>query len=303
MRELANFATRDTEGIQLPGDLKPTASGTNVAIAPGGVVIKNRQAAGESYIGRNASETLVPIPASGASAQSHLIIMTIKDPAFSPWQPWPVGTPEATILYGPYFYPERFNVSNTATRASQVVSYSAYAVCRVDMPPNTATVQPQFIQDLRNLAQPRIGFASGQMNGPATQDNLLLSETTYRTFPNNAVLGVTVPTWATNLVGDIALNQMQVDKTAADFEARINIGGLVSTPINFDHNGSDWSPVGYVEGKPFTIFADMDVRSLQGQTVTCYPQARRIFTANTGGLWFNSRQQIRFDLRFVERTV
>jgi hypothetical protein len=303
MREFANFATRDSEGIQLPGHGKVTASGTNVSIAAGGLVIRNKQAGGQSYVGRIASDTLVPIPPAGAGGASHLIVATVKDPDFSPWQPWPGGTPANTILFGPYFYPERLTATSTTTKASQLVSYSAYALARVDMPANTSTVLPGYITDLRSLAQPRTGFAAALMAGPASQDSLLVTDTTYRTFPNNGVIGVTIPEWATNCVASISYNQVQASG-AGDFQARINLGGLFGDVINFDYNGALQTAVpGAVEGIPFNLFGDIDVRSLQGQTVTCFPQAKRTFTSNTGTLWFISTQQLRFDLRFVERAV
>jgi hypothetical protein len=305
MRELANFATRGSEGIQLPGDLKVTASGTNVSIDTGGVCILNRQAAGQSYIGRVASPTLVPIPANGTGATvSHLIVATIRDNDFSPWQPWPGGTPQNTILYGPYFYPERLSASLSTTKASQLVSYSAYALARVDMPAGTSTVLAGYITDLRNLAQPRIGFAQAVQSGPATEDFLALSETTYRTWPNTNTLGVTVPTWATHCVGQISLNSVMTTGNAYA-DTRINLGGLFGTAVPYDHNAPPSGVNGDIyNGVPHTVFADIDVRSLQGQTVTCSVQARRAFTATaTAPMSVNSKQQVAFDLRFVERTV
>jgi hypothetical protein len=53
-RVLANIASKNAEGINLPGDFKVTALGTpgpQVNIAPGGMVVRNAQAPGESYVG------------------------------------------------------------------------------------------------------------------------------------------------------------------------------------------------------------------------------------------------------------
>jgi hypothetical protein len=215
-----------------------------------------------------------------------------------------VGTPENTVLFGPYFYPERIPATNTMTRFSQLgLTYTSLALARVDMPPNTTNVLPEYITDLRSLVSPRIGFARALQYGPTTADVLGVGETTYRAFPNNASLGVTVPPWATHCIGEITLNQVQVDRTAADFEGRIALGGLFGGSVSFDYNGTDWSPVGYIAGQPMSIFGDMDVRSLQGQTVACFPSVRRTFTSNTGLIRMNAQQQVRFDLMFVERTV
>lgn len=304
MRELANFAVQDAEGIQLPGDCKVTASGANVAIAPGGVAVDNKQAAGQSYIGRVASSTLVPIPPNSSGATvSYLIVLTVKDPDFSPWQPWPAGTPSSTVLFGPYFYPERLAATTATTRAGQLVSYSSLALARVDMPAGATTVQPQYITDLRYLCRPRFGFAQSVFNGPATEDNLAVNQSGFRTFPNNATMGVTIPTWATHCVATVDIASI-AGIGGGDFQGRVNIGGLVSTESSFDYNGGLQTVIpGAVEMIPWSVFGDIDVRSLQGQTVTCQVQARRTYPENTGIIRVGSYSQIKFDLRFVERTV
>lgn len=307
MRQFANFATRDAEGIQLPGDCKVTATGIpsgNVNIAAGGLLIRNAQAAaagdGQSYVGRITSDTLHPVPPTGGSARSDLIMMTIKDPDFSPWSPWPIGTDPNVIQYGPYFYPERLAVAGGTTKAAQVVAYSAYALARLDLPPGTTNVTNAMIADLRGLAQPRVGFARAVQPGPGVQDNLLLADTSYNTFPANT-LALTIPTWATNCVANISLNNVKV-QGAADFESRVNLGGLTGPAVPFDYLGNGISST-FVEGIPFTVSADLDVRSLQGQTVVAQVQSRRTFTSNDGAIWVDKRQQVVYDLMFVERAI
>jgi hypothetical protein len=307
MREFANMATRGAAGIQLPGDGKVTALGTpagSVNIAPGGLVIPNVQAAsagrGESYVGRIASQTNIAVPPTSGAGRSDMIIATIRDPDFSPWSPYTLPN---DILFGPYFYPERISgVSPTATLASQVVSYSAYALARIDIPPSTTNITNAMITDLRGLAQPRIGFAKAVHLGPGTQDNLALTDTSWRNWPTDS-LSVAVPSWATHCMASIRLLQIQASG-ASDFQSSILMGGLRGTGVNFDYNGALQTAVpGAVEGIPFEIFADMDVRTIAGTTVTVSPQAMRTFTANTGTLWYNNRQQIVYDLCFVERAV
>lgn len=301
LREFVNMATRDSEGVQLPTAGKVTATSVpsgSVDIAAGGLVVRNRQAPGQSYVGRIASSTNQAVTPAGGAGKSVLITMTVRDPDFSPWQAY---TDPNQILFGPYFYPEVLACSNSTVSASQVVTYSTYAVARIDMPPNTTNITNAMITDLRQLAQPRNGFARAVQQGPGTTDNLTLAQTSWRTWPTNS-LGVTVPTWATHMVGSIRLLQVQSDG-ASDFQARINIGGLTGNGTNFDYNGNAGTSVGFVEGIAFEIFADINVTSLQGQTVVVQPQAQRTFTANTGNIWFNARQQVVFDLMFAERTL
>lgn len=301
MRQFANMATSDAEGVHLPGGGKVTALGSpsgNVNVSAGGLIIRNAQAAGQSYAGRIGSDTIVPVPPTSGSSRSDLIVATIRDPDFSPWQAY---TDPNQILFGPYFFPERLAASSGTTRAGQIVTYSAYALARIDIPAGTTNILNSMITDLRALAQPRLGFAQGVQVGPGAQENVLLTDTTWKNWPSNS-LAVTVPPWATNCLTEILLNQVQADGPS-DFQGRVNLGGLTGAAVDFDYNGNPGSPAGFVEGIPLSIFADLDVRSLQGQTVVVRPQVQRTFTQNTGSVWFNNRQQVKFDLRFVERAV
>lgn len=308
MRQFANMATRDSEGIQLPGDCKVTATGTAsgfVNVAAGGLVIRNVQAAaagdGQSYVGRVTSDTLVAVPPTGGSGRSDLIIATVKDPDFSPWGPWPGGTDPNVILYGPYFFPERIpGISGATTKANQAVAYSAYALARLDIPPGITNILNSMIVDLRGLAQPRNGFARAVQ--PAAVDSLTTSsaDQTFNTFPNNT-LAVTVPTWATHCVASIKLNQVRV-QGAANFQSRVNIGGLTGVTSDFNYLGNSINP-SFDEGVPFEIFGDIDVRALAGQTVVVQPQSRRTQVGNNGQVRTDANQQVVYDLMFVERTV
>lgn len=300
MREFANIATRDTQGIQLPGHLKVTQTGSpsgNVSATAGGVIIRNSNNIGQSYIGRVTSDTLVPIPPTSGSSQSYLIFAYIRDPDFSPWQPY---TDPNQIKFGPYFFVDKVACSGSTTKASQVVSYSAVELARVDMPPSTTNITDAMIHDLRSLAQPRVGFAQAVQAGPAS-DFLTIGQTTWRNFPTNS-LAVTVPPWATNCLASIRLNQIQTDGPS-DFLSAINLGGIRGISSNYDYNGNPGTSVGFVEGIPMELYADIDVRTLQGQTVTCYPEAERTWTMNTGNIYFNNHQQVVFDLRFIEKAI
>jgi hypothetical protein len=306
LREMVSMATRGSQGIQLPTDMKVTATGSpsgGVNVAAGSGVLRNAQAAGQSYVGRVASTTFVPISPTSGSPRSDLIVVYVKDPDFSPWTPYTLPN---DILFGPYFYADKISgVSGATTAAAQVVSYSAYELARIDIPSSTTNITNAMIHDLRQLAQPRIGFARAVQAGP-TSDNLLITDTSFRNFPT-ASLALTIPVWATHMVGSIRLLQVQSDG-ASDFNAQIRVdngaGGVVtSTVVNFDYNGNVGTPVGFVEGIPFEIFGDMNVSSLAGQTVTVSPRAARTFTSNTGNIWYNNRQQIVYDFQFTERVL
>jgi hypothetical protein len=305
-RILANAATRDSQGVILPGNMKVAALGTPgwaVTIAPGAAVIRTAQAPGQSYIGRAPSTTQINIAPNNSGAVRHdLVIARVKDPEFSPWS----ASDITDIATGPYFEP--FVVSGVAAnirRASQVVNYAAVELALLSIPNGAAAVTDGMITDLRSLVQPRVGFAFDVQKSTAAGNEFIdVTETAWHDWPTSSIT-VDVPTWATHAQVSIALNNVSVDGKASDFAARIALGALAPVEGSaFDYNGNDGTPVGFVETRPHTINAEFDVRSIQGQqAVLVRPQVKRIYTDNTGKVWFTPREQIVYDLRFTERVV
>lgn len=311
MREFAGIATRFAQGIALPGDFKCTPPGGNsltVNVAGGGAVIRNAQAAGQSYIGYAQSSTGVTHSATGGSVRSDLIIARVRDPDFSPWTAY---SDPNQVLFGPYFEPFIVaGVPSTTTKASQVVSYSALALARVDIPINingsSNGITSGMIVDLRPMANARTAVVKTMQ--AATVDTLTTGDTTYRTFPSGNSLSVTVPDWATHCMASVRILSVVVNNVASDLNGRIKFDNgagttVTGTAIQFDYNGNAGDNFSQIAGVPFEIFADINVTSLQGQTVTVTPQAQRTFVTNTGLITFNTAQQIVYDLTFLERTL
>jgi hypothetical protein len=306
MREFAFMALQGARGVALTGHGKVTALGSpsgNVNVAAGGITTPNVQSTrGEQYVGQIASDTVLPIPPTSGSGRSDLIIATFIDPDYAPWQPsGSPGAPNTSTLFGPYFIPERIPCTSTTTKASQVVSYSAVELARIDIPASTTNITNAMITDLRKLARPRVAFAQGVQQGPGSQENVLVTDTTYKTFPSNT-LAVTVPDWATNCLTEVKLENILADGSG-DLLMRLNFGGLFSTDVAFDYNAPAGTPSNWTEGVPMSVFGDVDVRSLQGQTVVLGTQAKRTFTGNTGALYVRSTERVKFDLRFYEKAI
>lgn len=296
-RSFANAATRDSQGINLPGDLKVTSGGAGVAtIAPGAAIIRNAQAPGQSYVGRAGTPTNYPYPSNvgGAGVTRHLLIARIIDPDFAPWQPsGSPGAPNTSVANGPYFEP--FLVSGVAsgvTRASQVVSYSALALARIDMAAGAST--GTFV-DCREMAQPRVGFAFDVQKVPAV-DTLTTAQTTYRDFTTSS-LQVYIPRWATHAQVSIDILSLNAGIANADFRA--NLAGTAGTDVPFDNAAS----AGQLERVPFAVYAEFDVRAVQDSVTTLKLQARRTTVANTGTLNADTRTLLKYDVKFSERVV
>lgn len=298
-RLFANIATRDAQGVALPGDLKVTALGTPggaVQIAPGGVVIRNVQAPGQSYVGRGGSTTQVAIAPTGSGAgRSDLIIARVRDPDFAPWQPY---TDPVQIAAGPYFEPFVISgVSPTTQFASEVVSYSAEALARIDIPASTAAITDAMITPLRRLVSPRTWFAYDLVRATGTQN--LSTSTVFAQWPSNSI-NVAVPTWATH-AQVTAEFQSLVAIGLAYSEHRVVFGGSSGPAFTLDNDTT--TQAGGGERVPMPITGEFDVRSVQGQTLVLKTEARRISAGQTSTLRADTRTLIQYDVRFSERVV
>lgn len=301
MRSLANIAVSDAQGIQLPGNAKVTATASpsgQVNIAPGGLIIRNRQAAGQTYVGHIASDTLVPITPTGGVGRSDLIVATIRDPDFTPWQPY---TDPNQILFGPYFYPEVITgVAASTTQASSVITYSAVELARIDIPANTTSITNAMITDLRTLAQPRAGAAYDVQPVTSTQ-SVLTTDTSFKDWPTNS-LQVAVPSYATHAQVIITLNGIKAAGSGdGRINVRINMNGAVGPTSTFIFTKPAYA-TDYVS-TTFQTFAEFDVRGVAGTKVIVKPQAQRGSPAGTAAMTMDTTQQVAFDVRFSERTV
>lgn len=205
-RLLAYAATSSAEGIVTPGDLKvvPLAvPGSSVRILAGACLIINRAAGGaqQTYVGRNPSEDVKALAATGSgSARNDLIIAQVKDP-FMPGEPW--ATP-SDVTKGPYIFSEIVsNVPASAAASNQAATaylrtkgISGIVLAAVIFPANTATITAGMIRDLRKVAQPRRERFSGRYN--ITYDpNDAGTTGTWLRYPDVPQPVLDIPDWAT----------------------------------------------------------------------------------------------------------
>lgn len=298
MRGLANVATRDTQGIQLPGNAKvtPTASPSGqVQIAPGGLIIRNKQAAGQTYIGYIPSATTIPVAPTGGVGRSDLVIATVKDPDFAPWQPY---TDPNQILFGPYFYPEVISgVGNTTTSATSVVPYSAVELARIDIPPNTTGITAAMIKDLRTLAQPRYKPEYDVQQVPTTV-YMHGDDTTFQPWPTNTLVR-RVPSWATHAQVIATINGIKSNADAT-IQMKLMLSGISGAVSVFDFVKPAFAN-DYVS-QSFMLFGEFDVRALRDTDATVAFSAKRT-DGGTNIVAITDKDQIAFDLQFSERVV
>jgi len=199
IRVLASAATSGAMGIIGAGDLQVRAlnvPGTKVRIAPGIGVMPNRYPGGgnQSYIGRNASETLVDVPATTSSGgKAWLVIMRVKDPQYA-------GAVPADVKNGPYTFLELVACGATDKALPLGTAYPYVPLARINMPASTATVLQSYITPLREMAMPRrrrdlntLGLTGAQSE---TQTSTAAGG---EQWPNAASWYCEVPEWATQV--------------------------------------------------------------------------------------------------------
>lgn len=148
-RQAFHDATSGAKGVSKHDSLQVQATPTpsnQVRVSPGGLIMPNTYSGGggQSYTGRNASETLIDIPASDSTGSRQWnIIFRIQDPQFG-------GQAPADPLAGPYAFIECVSASATITDPH-------YRLAKVTVPASTATITQAMIYDFRNVANPIIG--------------------------------------------------------------------------------------------------------------------------------------------------
>ena len=301
-RVFANIASGDSQGIALPGDLKVTAltvPGGAVQIAPGGVVIRNRQAPGQSYVGRAGTVTQVPIAPTGSSGpRSDLLIARVRDPDYAPWQPY---TDPEEIAHGPYFEP--FVISGVPSNtkfAEDIVTYSAEALARIDIPANTATITNAMITPLRRLANPRQW--TDKDTQAAVGQTLVPADKTYRQFPANS-MSTTVPRWATHALVVWTFATLAVTGSAG-LQSRVHIGNLVGTQVSpFDYIRPPQFAGDVVDNRTHVAAELFDVRSLRGQTVQVQHHGARPGNDAANNVFVTSLDKLVMEVLYTERVV
>lgn len=312
-RVFANVAVQDSEGINLPGDLKVTAMPApagQVSVAPGAVAIRNRHLATldgsgrvlsspQTYVGAGATATTLNVPAQGSSGDAYyLVLLTVRDPDFPPWTEY---TDPTQRLNGPYFYLELKPCDSDDTLASDVVTYSAYALARIRMNANTTVVEENDLTDLRELARPRTkpdkdqqrGVVANNGNGLPQGEQMLPTHTDWRFWPTNQRMSK-VPLWAVTATVRVDLLNVPVDGPV-DVNTRVRFGPLIGTDVGFfDYNGAPQTANGFVETRSHSTIGRFDVRALRGTTVGVRLEAKRTYAPvnpRDGHIWFTSSEQ------------
>ncbi|RBP66444.1 hypothetical protein DFO66_103394 [Brevibacterium sanguinis] len=209
-RQSLHDSVTGAAGVSHPDSLlvqaTPTPSG-QVRVAPGGALIENvyTGGAGQTYSFRNATETLVSVPASDSTgAKTWYIVAQIEDPQFG-------GPTPADKLAGPYSF--------LRCISSTLVTKPTEYLAKVVVPASTATITGAMITDMRKLAQPQRKprtLARPRVAADGTAANALLArEPRGEYFPGGGGYNnggtVLVPEWARSVIIDARWMSVRYD--------------------------------------------------------------------------------------------
>ena len=245
VRQALYDSTGGAEGVSSVGGLKVLANGTpngTVRVLPGGGILNNRYAggAGQSYAVRNASQTSVPIKATGSgSGRVDMVVIRVLDPQYegaAPPDPNDFQYTRLEVIEG---------VSAGVETAKELnLGYPAIALARVTLPKSTGTVTSGMIEDLREMAQPRRHeVLRARPTVTAEIETLTMTRDRGEWFPNaGALQTISIPSWATRVIIEATWIQVREPGGNAYGECWVDWGPKKSEGVrDYSTQRFDWN--------------------------------------------------------------
>ncbi|MBM6622676.1 hypothetical protein JTF08_13755 [Micrococcaceae bacterium RIT802] len=307
-------STGGAEGVSSVGGMRVLAQAVpngTVRVVSGGCLLNNRYpgGAGQSYEGRNATQTDVAITATGSGGgRTDLIVARVLDPQYE-------GQPPADPNAFDYF---RLAViqgvpSGTLTFKELNLDYPAIELAKVTLPSSTATITQAMITDLRTVAQPRektVVMPRPNVTGDAGM--ALTSRGAYPAgewFPNvggnanNGRYDIPVPSWATRM-------QIRCEWLSVRYKANPGAGyywvaygpdSVGSTPTSYTQ-GFGWDSDDATSTTNWLLEQEVPIPSAwRGTTIPFVPRANKTTdTSYPGSVALTARSGMVFSVRFLE---
>lgn len=276
-RVLAYAATQGSEGVIAPYDCRvldlfPTP-GPQIRIQSGAVAIRNRSSNidNQTYIANNRLETRLDVAPTGATGRTDLVIVRLRDPQYSPWTSViPQGADINTFQYAEPLIIQ--NVPAGTTSALDLnLGYSAYALAKITIPPNTTNITQAMITTLRKVAvQRRTDFFKRQDVPNGTEPFSSATEDTWLKFPPSTAIpdiSIPIPDFATKAKIRIDITGLSLfsGNFSASWQYRMFLGTDIITSANTFMNETEAS----LQRLSFVLSDDMTIPdTLRGKTVT-----------------------------------
>ena len=300
-------STSGAEGVSAVGALKVQAlqtPGPKIRIAPGGALLTNRYngGAGQSYAARNATQTEIPVTATGsAGGRTDLVVLRILDPEFegqAPEDPDEFSYTRISVIEGVS--------SNTKSVKDLNLTYPAIALARISIPASTATITNAMITDLRVMARPRTDDVwRPRPNVVADRETLKAAGADGEYFPNaGGEQHIAIPEWATRVQIRATWMQVRLEEGKNFGQAWVEFGPYLrpsTRKYKTQQYNWDGSEAGGVSRQVWIVEDDVAVPAeLRGTTQPFVMKARY---NQAGGAWIASIDEmsgVSLVVRFLE---
>ncbi|MER8103301.1 hypothetical protein [Kitasatospora sp. NPDC094016] len=238
-RLLAYNAVGGAEGVIGPADLRVralAAPGQQVEVLTGACSILNRAAGAqyEAYAGRMISIDKIPITPTGPTPRSDLIIARVENP-YLMGETWQQPSNPAA---GPYIFTRVISGVPAGTTSVRQVrpGDSAIALARIDLPPNTSSVLPAHIKDLRRVARPRTDDRIYTVIG-CGYSYIEPTDRTPKNWPEQANWTIDIPEWAVTAIITTNLSGLRLSNNNVYAQMRHVFAGIAGSNSELDDDG------------------------------------------------------------------
>lgn len=298
MRAMFYAAMGGKEGISAVNDFKVTqtpTAGTNIRVAAGGASLLNKYpgGVGQEYAVRAGSATDIAVAATGASAATKQVVLTINDPQYGGSGSGPNGPYDAIEILSalptgrPYLW-----------------------LATIAQPANTSTITDAMITDRRKVARPRRETIMFTYAVTAGNGAVLSSTTAYptggQTWPvsTEAAWGeIDIPEWASYMKIKMTWAGIRVPGGNAFGDAWVQVAPTVN-PDNFKTQTVAYNTSGVGNVSRLThIVADTKriPVALRGTSQKIYPRANvDASVATAARLSLDGGSALTLELEFTE---
>ncbi|MGN6037257.1 hypothetical protein ACP6NG_17955 [Brevibacterium casei] len=306
-RQIAYQASGGSSGVAGSRDLLVRATSTpsnSVEVLPGSYVVKNINAAYQSYSGRNVGAELVEIPASGSSgSRTWYIGVELDDGDYS-------GN---TLVSAEQV--DTFEYAKFAVRGSLTATKKTFLpLAKITVPANTATITNAMITSLRELSNPRfkdewfprptvnkdiVGYSHDLRARRKGSDHLRGEQ-----FPDSAHGGsfdVECPTWATRMLVSVQWTGVRYSGKSAWGACYLSFVAPNSVEKWTQDFGWDVLENNVIHRTNWLLNDTLPVpNDMKGKTIRFYLKAFLDNAAPVGAVEMDSRSGLNFQIRFLE---
>lgn len=299
---LASYTTGGgRSGVAKPDSLKVLpleVPGNGLRITSGGATVLNHYLADpdETYIVSNPGTHVVTsadMPAPVPQTAHYLVCVVVGDPEFDQTDhPYMPSTPIPAEDAPDYEYVRIVVVpcaANTTQFEQLNLAYPAYALARLEVPPNTSTITGAMITDLRKLAQPR---SERKILSAQPAAGAAVTSADFITFGSFQPV-VEMPPWATRVTVIATIVSAAHISPEVIGQVKLLVGGFHGAAVYYHMTSGERSTLQ-------VVFVG-DMPQFAGQNIQLNLFANR--TSGTGQISIFDGTNLTYDVQFDENPI